>query len=84
MVTKNNLEKLRQANINDVAVSELKDISEVIIDKDTPVIERINSFVEQIGNPYLFKVGCTPVKICFTSFAPTLEQSLEMLFTKTI
>ena len=35
----------------------LVDIRDVKIDRSQPVEERMKSYVEQIKNPYLFKVG---------------------------
>ena len=35
----------------------LVDIRDVKIDRSKPVEERMKSYVEQIKNPYLFKVG---------------------------
>ena len=64
MITKQDLEEMKKKNIGDVKKEDLKDISEVIIDTSKPVEERILSFIEQIGNPYLFKVGNTVVKVC--------------------
>ena len=39
----------------------LVDIRDVKIDRSQPVEERMKSYVEQIKNPYLFKVGNTVV-----------------------
>jgi len=84
MITKLVLEKLGQKSINDIKIEDLKDISNVIIDKDMPVADRICSFLEQIGNPYLFKVGDTPVKVSFPTNALSIQKILEILFTKNI
>ncbi|GHV00656.1 hypothetical protein FACS1894211_08500 [Clostridia bacterium] len=82
MITKHSLEDMRQINIGDVSIENLKDISEVTIDTKKPVEERILSFIEQIGNPYLFKVGNTPVKVGFNGNGSTLQKCLEILFTQ--
>ena len=84
MITNLDLEKFKRQNIDDVEIDNLKDISEIIIDKSKPIAERVRSFMEQTGNPYLFKVGNTPVKTSFASNAPSLQKSLEKLFTKEI
>lgn len=44
----------------------LVDIRDVKIDRSLPVEERMKSYVEQIKNPYMFKVGNTrcPRKLC--------------------
>ena len=41
----------------------LVDIRDVKIDRSKPVEERMKSYVEQIKNPYLFKVGNTIVRV---------------------
>jgi len=42
-------------NIN--KVEGLVDIRDVVIDRDLPKEERIKSYLQQIKNPYCFKVG---------------------------
>ena len=44
-------------------LSELVDIRDVVIDRTLPVEERIKSYVQQIKNPYCFKVGDVKVKL---------------------
>lgn len=84
MITKFQLDEYKRKNISDANINELKDISTVVIDKDKSVEERIYSFIEQIGNPYLFKVGKMPVKVNFSQKATTIQGCLENLFTKNI
>ncbi|MDE7167881.1 MAG: hypothetical protein K2O28_03415 [Clostridia bacterium] len=71
-------------NINDAKLEELKDITDVHIDPNLLVLERILSFMVQIGNPYLFKVGDTPVKVGFSKKGPTLQNILESFYTMKI
>lgn len=82
MITNKTLEYYKSLKIEDVKLEDLKDINEVSIDPELPVIERILSFMVQIRNPYLFKVGDTPVKVGFSNNGPTLQKSLEIFFTK--
>lgn len=62
-------------------MEELVDITMVEIDKSKPVNERIISFIDQIGNPYYFKVGDTPVRVSFDpngkSFQATVEKMIR-------
>ena len=46
-------------------LSELVDIRDVVIDRTLPVEARIKSYVEQIKNPYRFKVGDVKVQALF-------------------
>ena len=84
MITKSHLENLKQKNIKDVHIEDLKDISKVFIDKTSPTHERIYSFIEQIRNPYLFKVGTTKIKINFATSGETFQKTFERIFEKTI
>ena len=45
------------------ADEQLVDIRDVKIDRTLPTEERIRSFVEQIRDPYKFKVGDVVVKV---------------------
>jgi len=57
----------------------MKDILTIAVDTDKPVAERIRAFVEQIGNPYSFMVGDTPVKVSFAKSGSTIQKSLGTL-----
>ena len=71
------LECLKSLDIGDVKLEDLVDIRNVHIDTSKPVLERILSFMAQIKNPYLFKVGDTPVKVEFNDDGPSLQEALE-------
>ena len=71
------LEHLKSLDIGDVKLEDLVDIRTVHIDTSKPVLERILSFMAQIKNPYLFKVGDTPVKVEFNDDGPSLQEALE-------
>lgn len=49
------------------AAEQLVDIRDVKIDRSLPSEERIKSFIEQIKNPYQFKVGNTVVRVSFAN-----------------
>lgn len=58
----------------------LVDIREVQIQKDLPREERIKSFVEQIKNPYCFKVGPVVVNVSYSNSGATLnDRFVELL-----
>lgn len=82
MISSKDLENFKSFDIGDVKLDELVDIRTVKIDTTRPVLERILSFMAQIRNPYLFKVGNTPVKVEFNDDGPTLQESLERFFIK--
>lgn len=82
MITGKSLDYYKSQKISDVKIEDLKDITSIRVDTQKPVVERILSFMVQIGNPYLFKVGDIPVKVSFNNKGPTLQRSLELFFTK--
>lgn len=57
----------------------LVDITTIQIDPDKPKMRRIEEFVRQIKNPYLFKVGDVIVKVSFRKDGATLQKAIESL-----
>lgn len=63
-------------------ISQLVDIRDVKIDRSLPSDERIRSFIEQIKNPYCFKVGDTVVKVSFADTPNTITDNfINMIAT---
>ena len=60
-------------------LDELVDIRDVKIDRTLPVEERIMSYVQQIKNPYMFKVGNTVVRVSYTENGPSLQELVEQM-----
>ena len=56
-------------------LSELVDIRDVVIDRTLPVEERIKSYVEQIKNPYCFRVGAVKVRVSYANKVQSLNES---------
>ena len=57
----------------------LVDIRDVKIDRSKPVEERMKSYVEQIKNPYLFKVGNTIVRVSYANTQSTINDNFVNL-----
>ena len=57
----------------------LVDIRDVTIDRSQPVEERMKSYVEQIKNPYLFKVGNTVVRVSYANTQATINDNFVNL-----
>ena len=57
----------------------LVDIRDVEIDKTLPIEERMKSYVEQIKNPYMFKVGDTIVRVSYANTQETLNDNFVNL-----
>ncbi len=57
------------------AQGQLVDIRDVKIDRALPSEDRVKSFVKQIKNPYLFKVGGTVVRVSFANTQNTITDN---------
>ncbi len=60
-------------------LASLVDIRDVEIDKTLPIEERMKSYVEQIKNPYIFKVGDTIVRVSYANTQETLNDNFANL-----
>lgn len=59
---------------NDLLAS-LVDIRDVRIDRSLPIEERMKSYVEQVKNPYMFKVGNTIVRVSYADTNKTMNDN---------
>ena len=57
----------------------LVDIRDVKIDRSMSVEERKKSYVEQIKNPYMFKVGSTVVRVSYANTQATINDNFVNL-----
>ncbi|MBQ7121895.1 MAG: hypothetical protein IJO03_06480 [Clostridia bacterium] len=71
------IDAMKAVDIRNVDKSQLVDLNTVKIDDTKPVAERIESFLQQINNPYCFKIGDVAVKVNYKSEGPTFQQSFE-------
>lgn len=60
-------------------LSELVDIRDVVIDKSLPLEERVRSYVEQIKDPYCFKVGDVVVRVSYAGKDKSLTDSFTSM-----
>ena len=67
---KNDLDVCRSTDIMTCDPGDLVDLQDVHIDTSRPVFERMNAFLKQVGNPYLFKVDGVVVKVNFSGDRP--------------
>jgi hypothetical protein len=70
------LQELSKINIKDMNNKFLRELTEVNLDGNTPIEERLESFLQQIENPYCFLVNGIPVQISFASHNKTLDDCL--------
>ena len=66
---------LKNIDIEQCEADQLVDLRSVSVDKSLSVPERMRSFVDQVKNPYLFKVDDIAVKVEFSS-GKSFEDSL--------
>lgn len=64
-----------EAEHRDSLLASLVDIRDVRIDRTLPMEERVKSYVEQIKNPYLFKVGNTVVRVSYADTDRTMNDN---------
>ena len=57
----------------------LVDIRDVKIDRSMSVEDRMKSYVEQIKNPYMFKVGNTVVRASYANTQATINDNFVNL-----
>ena len=79
MIDKNLLEDMSHIKIKDVAPDRLQDILTVEVSGET-ASQRLESYLDQVGNPYCFRVGNTPVRISFKSCEETLDKKIKSYF----
>ena len=81
MICKSQLQQMKSIDITQVDRSTLADIRNINIDGSLPEAKKMQSYFEQIVNPYCFLCGDTPVKIRFVAENKTLKQSLYNYFS---
>lgn len=59
----------------------LVDIRDVKIDGSGTLDERLKSYVEQVKNPYLFKVGNVVVRVSYANTQATLNDNFANLLS---
>ena len=74
------LERLCEVEIENLELSTLINVEQVVIDQNLPVTERMMEYLEKVKNPYCFLCGETPVKICFMENEIKLEKKLKEYF----
>ena len=60
-------------------LSELVDIRDVVIDKSLTLEDRVRSYVEQIKDPYCFRVGDVVVRVSYAGKDKSLTDSFTSM-----
>ena len=66
---------MKENNQTTADMSGLVDIRDVKVDRSLPVEDRIRSYVEQVKDPYCFRVGDVKVRVSFASNGRTFNDS---------
>ena len=78
-MTAEELTKLRDVDVTNVDRDTLVDLQDIRINDKLSVDERIASFIEQIKNPYCFKVDGVVVKVAFSSGRKSVNEQFEQM-----
>lgn len=78
----NDLGLLRAAAVNDRDVNDLVDIGTLQIEPSKDKVEKILKYFVQVGNPYLFRVGGTVVRVAFAENGATLQDAMVNALVK--
>ena len=73
----NDISSMKDVDIRSVDKSNLVDLDSIQIDSTKPVQERVQSFLQQIQNPYCFRIGEVAVKVNYRSDGPSFQQNFE-------
>lgn len=78
MVNMKKLEEMERVSREASPVA-LADLLDVTISGDSPA-QRLESYLAQVGNPYRFRVGKTPVRVSFQRGESPLSERLKSHF----
>ena len=73
MISRAELDKLQRISLTGCSLSELVDLRNVSVDKGNPPDKRMETFVNKVNNPYLFRVDDVAVKVEFTGTKPFIQ-----------
>ena len=81
-LSKEELQKMEQADIREAEPDALVDISKIEIDRKRPVSERVDDYIQKVGNPFLVRVGEYVVKIGYSDQGGTLNDRMKQYIKK--
>lgn len=79
MIDTDFLDTMSYIELKDIDPELLQDILEVKVSGET-ASQRLENYMAQVGNPYCFRVGNTPVRISFKSCEETLDKKVRTYF----
>lgn len=81
-VSKERLQEMEHADIREAVPNTLADISGIEIDMKKPIPDRIEEYIQKVGNPFLVRVGEYAVKIDYTDGEETLNDRIKQYIKK--
>ena len=81
-MTVNELTQLCDVDIEKIGCQTLVDAQNIAIDPTIPSEQRMRRYWEQVKNPYCFRCGMTPVKVCFDPEGAELGEKLKTYFLR--
>lgn len=73
------VEEMKQVDIRTVQAEELADITKIRLDGCQTKEGKIKSFLEQVGNPYCYRVGDVIVKTRYSENGVSFHERFEQL-----
>ena len=70
MIPKAELSRFHETDLLGYNLSELVDLRSISVDRNQPLGKRVESFVNKVHNPYLFRVNDVAVKVEFVGTKP--------------
>lgn len=77
MVSSKQLETMRQVTIEASRKEMLMDITDIRVDTELSPTARIGRFIQDVQNPYLFRVGDTAVRVQYGNQQEALQMKLK-------
>lgn len=68
---------MKSIDVKSVDKTTLVDLKTVQIDSSKPVQERVQCFLQQIHNPYCFRIGDVAVKVNYQTNGPSFQKNFE-------
>ena len=72
---------MAQEYVPDSARESLVDIRDVKLDSSMEQADRVRSFIQQVKNPYRFKVGDVVVNVAYTNGGATLNECFAVMLS---
>lgn len=81
-LSKEELQRMEQADIRDARPDTLTDISRLEVDMNKPVSARVDEYIQKTGNPFLVRVGEYVVKVGYSDSGGTLNDRMRQYIRK--